>query len=63
MNFSRLEENLWPLSGRTCGFGKVGWGEGVHYEFSEGREKHLACPATDVLELWKKRVHNEFSHA
>ena len=48
MNFPRPEKIMWPLSGRNCGFGKAGWGESVHDDFSEGHKKHLACLATDV---------------
>ena len=48
MNFPRPGKNMWPLSGRSDGFGKAAWQEGVHDEVSEGHQKHLACLATDM---------------
>ena len=48
--FSQAEKIIWPLSGRTCGFGKAAWGESAHDDFSEGHKKHLACLVTDVDE-------------
>ena len=35
----RPEKISWPLSGRTCGFGKAAWGESVHDDFFRRPQK------------------------